>query len=153
MEYISNAKTILEFTAAKDLDLRDRIKLFVKVCAAIDHGHRNKIIHRDLKPGNILIDEFGEPKIIDFGIARTADLDVAGQTLPAKTGALVGTLKYMAPEQVDSQPQDLDARCDVYALGALLYKMVTNQLPYDLSALSVYEAVRVIREETPQPPG
>ncbi len=152
MEYIAGARTILEYVVHKDLDVRDRLKLFVKVCAAVEHGHGHKVIHRDLKPGNILIDEYGEPKIIDFGIAHAAELDASQQTMQTEAGRLVGTLQYMAPEQVDTRPQDLDGRCDVYALGVLLYKMMTGKPPYDLEGLPVFEALRIIREERPRRP-
>jgi hypothetical protein len=153
MEFIPGAMNILEYVTRKDLDLRERLKLFVKVCAAVEHGHSQKVIHRDLKPGNILIDQYGEPKIIDFGIAHAAELDISQQTMQTEAGRLVGTLQYMAPEQVDTRPQDLDGRCDVYALGVLLYKMMTGKPPYDLEALPVFEALRIIREETPRRPG
>lgn len=152
MEYIPGALNILEYIAKKEMDLRDRLKLFVKVCAAVEHGHSHKVIHRDLKPGNILIDQYGEPKIIDFGIAHAAEVDASQQTLTTEAGNLVGTLQYMAPEQVDTRPQDLDGRCDVYALGVLLYKMTTGKPPYDLEALPVFEAIRIIREEQPRRP-
>jgi WD40 repeat protein len=152
MEYIAGAMNILEYITRKDLDVRERLKLFVKVCAAVEHGHSQKVIHRDLKPGNILIDQYGEPKIIDFGIAHAAELDISQQTMQTEAGRLVGTLQYMAPEQVDTRPQDLDGRCDVYALGVLLYKMMTGRPPYDLEALPVFEALRIIREETPRRP-
>ncbi|MCI0675457.1 MAG: serine/threonine-protein kinase [Phycisphaerales bacterium] len=152
MEYVSSASTILKHIAAKDLDLRARLALFVKVCAGVDHGHRNKVIHRDLKPGNILIDQYGEPKIIDFGIAQAAELDVSMQTMHTESVRLLGTLQYMSPEQVDATPQDLDSRCDVYALGALLYKILTNKPAHDLEGLPVYQAVRAVRERTPTRP-
>jgi tRNA A-37 threonylcarbamoyl transferase component Bud32 len=152
MEYIAGARNILEYVAHKELNLRDRLKLFVKVCAAVEHGHTHKVIHRDLKPGNILIDQYGEPKIIDFGIAHAAEIETGQQTMHTEAGRLVGTLQYMAPEQVDTRPQDLDGRCDVYALGVLLYKMVTGKPPYDLEALPVFEALRIIREERPRKP-
>lgn len=153
MEYVSEARTILEFVAAKQLELRERLKLFAKVCAAVEHGHRRKIVHRDLKPGNILIDSMGEPKVIDFGIAHAAEIDLAAQTMHTEAGVLVGTLQYMAPEQVDTRAHDIDSRCDVYSLGAVLYKMLTGRPAHDLEALPMFEAVRIIREETPRPPG
>jgi len=152
MEYIAGARTLLEYCAAKELDRREKLKLFVKVCAAVEHGHRNKVIHRDLKPANILIDQFGEPKVIDFGVAHTTHADLAGQTMHTEAGKIVGTLQYMAPEQVDSTLVDLDGRCDVYGLGVVLYKLLTGKTPLDLEALPVYEAVRMIKEQSPLPP-
>ncbi|MDY7109683.1 MAG: serine/threonine-protein kinase [Planctomycetota bacterium] len=152
MEYVPRARTITDFADEKNLSLRDRLKLFVKVCAAIENGHHNKIIHRDLKPGNILIDETGNPKIIDFGVARATEVDVAAQTMHTEEGRLVGTIQYMAPEQLEATRQDLDARCDVYALGAVLYKLVTGRQPHNLKGLPVFTAAQVIREDDPPRP-
>jgi WD40 repeat protein len=157
MEYVPGARNLLEFVSMNTLDLRERLKLFVKICAAVEHGHRAKVIHRDLKPGNILIDENGEPKIIDFGVAHTTELDLAsgaaaGQETMTEAGRLVGTLHYMAPEQVDTTRQDLDPRCDVYALGVILYKLMTGRLPLDLDAVPIYEAARMIRQQMPRSP-
>jgi hypothetical protein len=152
MEYVPRARSILQYAAEKDLDLERRLRLFVKVCAAVDHGHRRKIVHRDLKPGNILIDENGDPKVIDFGVARALELPVAARTMDTEIGRLVGTVQYMAPEQVDPRGHDLDARCDVYALGVILYRLVTGRPPYELAGLPIFTAAQVIREERPPPP-
>jgi WD40 repeat protein len=152
MEYVPGAKTILEHVAARDLDLRARLRLFVRVCGAVAHGHRNKVIHRDLKPANILVDRGGEPKVIDFGIARAAEVDLSAQTLDTEAGRIVGTIQYMAPEQLDTRPVDLDPRCDVYALGTVLYKLLTGSMPHDLKGLPVFTAAEVIRNETPRRP-
>ena len=89
----------------------------MQVCDAVHHGHQKGVIHRDLKPDNILIDAAGHPKIIDFGIARTADADLARTTLRTSHGQLVGTIQYMSPEQVEADPHDIDTRSDVYSLG------------------------------------
>ena len=151
MEYVPGARLITEYAEQKDLPLRDRLKLFVKVCAAVEHGHRNKVIHRDLKPGNILVDSGGDPKIIDFGVARAVDLSVASQTMQTDAGSLLGTIQYMAPEQLEPK-QDLDARCDVYALGAVLYKLLTGRAPYDLAGLPLFTAAEIIRGDDPKRP-
>jgi len=145
MEYIPNARPITEF-AKKKLGTRQRLGLFAHVCEAVHHGHQKGIIHRDLKPGNILVDSHGEVKIIDFGVARSTDSDMAVTTQQTAVGELIGTLKYMSPEQCEADPHDIDTRSDVYALGVVLYELLSGQLPYDLTATPVYEVPRVIRE-------
>ena len=149
MEYISNAKSITDYANGKKLGTRDRLKIFSKVCDAVQHGHLKGIVHRDLKPGNILVDTTGQPKIIDFGVARSTDSDMAVTTLQTDVGQLIGTLQYMSPEQCDADPSDIDIRSDVYALGIILYELLAGRPPYDLRQLAIHEAVRIIREEEP----
>ncbi len=150
MEYIPNAKPITEYAEAKKMSSRRRLELFAKVCDAIHHGHQKGIIHRDLKPMNILVDSSGQPRIIDFGVARAIDSDMAGTTQQTNVGQLVGTVQYMSPEQCDADPNDLDTRSDVYALGMVLYELLSGSLPYDVSTVSICEAARLIREADPQ---
>ena len=113
------------------------------------HGHQKGVIHRDLKPGNILVDSHGELKIIDFGVARGTDSDLAVTTVQTDIGQLIGTLQYMSPEQCEADPHDIDTRSDVYALGVVLYELLAGKLPYDVTHKPVYESTRVIREQTP----
>jgi thiol-disulfide isomerase/thioredoxin len=152
MEYIPNAKNIIEYPATKKLGTRERLRLFARVCEAVHHGHQRGIIHRDLKPGNILIDSSGNPRVIDFGVARATDSDMALTQHQTDVGQLVGTVQYMSPEQCEADPLDIDTRSDVYALGVVLYELLCGQLPYDLSRVPIFEATRVIREEVPPRP-
>ena len=121
-----------------------------KICEAVDHAHQRGVIHRDLKPGNILVDETGQPKILDFGVARVTDSDALA-TRHTDWGQLVGTLAYMSPEQVLGDPQALDIRGDVYSLGVILYELLAGKLPYNTNGKALDEAVRAIREEDPPP--
>ena len=133
MEYIPGAKSIVLYAQEKKLDVRDRLRLFAKACDAVHHGHQKGIIHRDLKPANILVDSSGQPKVIDFGVARATDSDMSITTQQTYVGQLIGTMQYMSPEQCDADPHDLDTRSDVYSLGVTLYELLTGKLPYEAS--------------------
>jgi len=149
MEYIPGRMGLIEYAKKRDLPMRDRLELFTKVCNAVHHGHQKGVIHRDLKPDNILVDSSGEPKIIDFGVARATDADLAVTTMQTTMGQLIGTLQYMSPEQCDADPDRIDTRSDVYALGVLLFQLLSGKLPYDLRRQAIHEAVRVIKEQRP----
>ena len=147
MEYIPNAKTLTEYVQSKKLSVRDRLELFAKVCDAVHHGHQRGIIHRDLKPGNILVDSSGQPRIIDFGVARATDSDMA--TIQTEVGQIIGSLQYMSPEQFDADPNDIDTRSDVYALGVVMYELMRGELPYDVRNSTIIEAARVVQDTDP----
>ncbi len=149
MEFVPDAKPITAYAREKQLSTRDRLELFTRVCEAVHHGHLKGVIHRDLKPSNILVDGDGQVKVIDFGVARGTDCDVAMTTLRTGLGRLVGTLQYMSPEQCTADPDDLDTRCDVYSLGVVLFEVLSGQLPYDVGKRPVLESTRVIREQQP----
>jgi tetratricopeptide (TPR) repeat protein/predicted Ser/Thr protein kinase len=148
MEFIQG-QTLREFAAERAPDIRQRLELMARICDAVEHAHQHGIIHRDLKPGNILVDKTGQPKVVDFGVARVTDAD-ARATQHTDLGQLVGTLAYMSPEQVLGNPLLLDTRSDVYALGVILYELLAGRLPYTLS-LKLHEAVHTIREGDPAP--
>ncbi|MBN2559694.1 MAG: protein kinase [Phycisphaerae bacterium] len=149
MEYVPNAKPVTDYARDKKLGTRQRLELFTQVCEAVHHGHQKGIIHRDLKPGNILVDSSGQVKIIDFGVARATDSDLAVTTMRTDVVQLIGTVQYMSPEQVEADPHDLDIRSDVYGLGVVLYELLCERLPYNVCKVALYEAARVIREQPP----
>jgi hypothetical protein len=146
MEFI-RGQALSAYADERRLDGRRRLELMVKVCDAVHHAHQRGLIHRDLKPGNILVDDSGQPKILDFGVARVTDSD-AQATMQTDVGQLVGTLAYMSPEQVLADPLDIDIRSDVYALGVILYELLAGRLPYEISK-RLHEALQTIREEDP----
>jgi WD40 repeat protein/predicted Ser/Thr protein kinase len=143
MEFI-RGKTLQEFASDRQLNYRDRMNIMAKVAEAVHHAHQRGLIHRDLKPGNILVDDAGQPKILDFGVARATDGD-AQATMQTDIGQLVGTLAYMSPEQVSADPLELDTRSDVYALGVILYELLAGRMPYTISK-KLHETMEAIRE-------
>jgi tRNA A-37 threonylcarbamoyl transferase component Bud32 len=149
MEHVPNARPITNFVHDQGLDLTARLRLFKQVCDAVAHGHDRGIVHRDLKPGNVLISADGTPKVIDFGVARSTDSDLTLTKLKTDTGALVGTLQYMSPEQFGDSAESLDGRADVYSMGVVLYELVSGSLPYEIRKKAMHEASRIVCEEIP----
>ena len=147
MEYIAGAKELTQYASDKSLDTTQKLKLFASICDAVHHGHQKGIIHRDLKPGNVLVDRAGNPKVIDFGVARSTDSDLAVTTQQTDVGALIGTLQYMSPEQCEADPDIIDTRSDVYSLGVMLYELLSGKSPYDLGSMAIYDAAKVVREQ------
>ncbi len=157
MEYVRGVP-ITDYCDKHRLTVEERLRLFLHVCAAVQHAHQKGIIHRDLKPSNILItteDDQPSPKVIDFGVARAVSQPLTERTLHTEQGQLVGTPEYMSPEQADPASRDIDTRTDVYSLGIVLYELVAGILPFDPHMLrehGVEGARNVICEQDPQTP-
>ena len=149
MELVRGAP-LTDHARNRGLSARERLELVMRVCDAVQHAHQHGVIHRDLKPGNILVDAGGCPKILDFGIARACDADVQLTTRQTDVGQILGTLAYMSPEQASGDPAAIDARSDVYSLGVILYELLAERLPYDLSGKQLPDAVRIIQEDEPR---
>jgi eukaryotic-like serine/threonine-protein kinase len=121
---------LTEYVEARGLSRTERIELVARVCDAVQHAHQRGIIHRDLKPPNILVGEDGQPKVLDFGVARAAGTQVSLTTVATGPGQLVGTLPYMSPEQLQTTADGTDTRTDVYALGVTLFRLLAGRLPF-----------------------
>jgi len=160
MELVRGIK-ITDYCAENNLLTDERLKIFTQVCQTIQHAHQKGIIHRDIKPSNILvtISEPGSPgcpKVIDFGIAKaTTDQRLTDKTVFTAFEQFIGTPAYMSPEQAMMTSLDIDTRTDIYALGVLLYELLTGQTPFDakeLMAAGLDSMRRIIREQEPARP-
>ncbi len=158
MELVKGVR-ITDYCDRSNLSTSERLGLFMQVCQAIQHAHQKGIIHRDIKPSNILVtlhDGVPVPKVIDFGIAKaTTGQRLTDKTLYTAIEQFIGTPAYMSPEQAELSGLDIDTRSDIYALGVLLYELLTGKTPFDAKRMvesGLDEIRRIIREEEPPRP-
>ncbi len=148
MEFIRGL-SLDEYARLHGLDVDARVGLLARVCDAVQHAHDRGVVHRDLKPANILVEETGQPKVLDFGVARATGADLQSGPGLTRTGQMLGTPSYMSPEQVTADPAAIDHRADVYALGVILFELLAHRLPYPLENRPLAEAARLILEHDP----
>ncbi len=159
MELVSG-KPLTTYCDENRLSIDQRLKLFMQACSGVQHAHQKGIIHRDLKPGNIIVGmQDGEPvpKVIDFGLAKAMENTqrLTDQSLFTGIGQILGTLKYMSPEQASLDNLDIDTRTDIYALGVILYELLTGSTPLEDSSIRGQAAMKVleiIRDKDPVKP-
>ncbi len=151
-------RSITSYCKQNDLNLRQRLALFIPVCRAVNHAHQKGIIHRDIKPGNIMVmDEAGKavPKVIDFGIAKVLEGEGSGHTIATGVDQLVGTPGYISPEQIENGSSHVDTRSDVYALGGVFFELVCGRAlitPADIAAKPIHILLRDLAEKDPPKP-
>src|SRR5262245_40147962 len=157
MELVRGIK-ITEYCDQNQLPTRERLKLFILVCQAIQHAHQKGIIHRDIKPSNVLVtlhDGVPVPKVIDFGIAKATQQELTDKTVFTQFQQFIGTPAYISPEQAEMSGLDIDTRADIYSLGVLLYELLVGQTPFDAKEMMQggLDALRqIIREREPLRP-
>ena len=149
---------ITKYCTDHNLDVAERVNLFIHVCHAIQHAHQKGIIHRDIKPSNVLVslqDGKPAPKVIDFGIAKATQQELTGLTIFTQSSHFIGTPAYMSPEQAEMTGEDIDTRSDIYSLGVLLYELLSGSTPFDTKELlrsGLDQMRKIIREREPVRP-
>ncbi len=149
MEFI-DGESITEYAALHNLDLNARLDLFLKVCSAVAYAHRNLIVHRDIKPGNILVTADGEPKLLDFGLAKLVDDGLASDDTQTQTAFRALTPAYASPEQLKGET--LSTSSDIYSLGVVFYELIAGQRPFYFEGKSIDQIIRSVTGSAPVSP-
>ena len=149
MEYV-DGEAITKFTERENPSLEARLKLFLKVCAAVAYAHRNLIVHRDLKPGNILVTKDGEPKLLDFGLAKLLDEHLSNDAKQTQTAFRALTPAYASPEQLKNEP--LTTASDIYSLGIIFYELLTGERPFHFEGKNLQEIIQTVTQSEPIAP-
>ncbi len=146
-----DGQTLTSYAQNAGLSTRKRIEMLIRICEAIEHAHQKGVIHRDLKPSNILVNTDGQPKILDFGVARSTEGDLQITEVGTTRGQIVGTLAYMSPEQLAGDTDQIDTRSDVYAVGAIAYELLSGNPALDVSGRSLPDAILAVRDHAVAP--
>jgi tetratricopeptide (TPR) repeat protein len=151
MEHLEGMTLGEHVKAGDGTPLEETLRLFAKICGAVSHAHQRGVIHRDLKPGNVIVDGEGEPHVLDFGLAKPLNPDIdQEQATVTEPGGFMGTLAYASPEQTHGDPAQVDVRSDVYALGVILYEMLTGRFPYPITG-PMSDIIKTILTVPPRP--
>jgi eukaryotic-like serine/threonine-protein kinase len=148
MEFVDGER-ITDYVTARKLSLNDMLRAFLKVCAAVAYAHRNLVVHRDIKPGNILVTAEGEPKLLDFGLAKLVGDDLRETGDRTQTAFRALTPAYASPEQLRGDP--ITTASDVYSLGVVLYEIVAGKRPFDVDGKSLDDIIRAVTTSPPPP--
>jgi len=149
MEFVEG-EAITKYAARENANLEDRLKLFLKVCAAVSYAHQNLIVHRDLKPSNILVTKDGEPKLLDFGLAKLLDENLSNEAAQTQTAFRALTPAYASPEQLKGEA--LTTASDIYSLGVVLYELLTDERPFQLDGKSLEKIIKTVTALEPIAP-